>query len=105
MGEFTDPTVAYLVIFVVAIAGAAGLGWYLAETLSMVIIAILFLLYGYLVGLHIAGNDSEVVGFSTFAAIVAGVFAYMLTIELLVGLGLFAVGLLLGLQTERRGGH
>jgi membrane-bound ClpP family serine protease len=102
MTEVTDSTVAYLLLIVGAITGAAGLGWYLAGTLSTVVIGIIFLLVGYLAGLHIVGNNSEWFGFSTVALIIAGVFAYMLDIHVLAGIGLFALGLLFGLQTDRR---
>lgn len=103
MAEFTDASAIYIVMIVGAIAGAAGLGWYMAEQVSTAVIAILFMLGGYLDGLYISSSGAEITGFSVFTGVVAAAFAYFLPIALHVGVALFALGLLLGVRTDRRG--
>jgi hypothetical protein len=102
MAEFTDASVAYIGIILVAVTVAAGAGWYIAEQVSTIAIAVIFPLFGYVGGMHIASNRAETVGFSVFAILIAAVFAYMLPIEVLGGVALFVVGYLLGMQAERR---
>lgn len=103
MTEFTDPTIAYLFIFVVALGGAAGAGYFLAEHVVGAAIGFLILgLGGFVSGIHVADNHAEHAGFLVFSAGVAAVIAYFLPVQVIEGVAAFVIGYILGMRTKRR---
>lgn len=103
MAEFADPLVAYLVLFLILIGGAAATGWYLTEHITgFALAAVIIGILGFVSGLHVVSNQAEWFGLLIVMGIVSLTLAYFLPITVLQAAGVFVVGYFVGMRTERR---
>lgn len=103
MAEFTDPTLAYLLVFIAIIGGVAGVGYVFADQAVGALAGFIVLgIGGFVSGIHVADNQADHVGFLVFVIGAAAVLAYFLPMQVVEGVAVFFIAYLLGMRTERR---
>lgn len=102
MAELMDPTVAYLLVGIVLVAGVVGAGILAAGHAAVWISAAILLgILGFVLGAYTAGTNSVMWSMFLVVAGIALILSYFLPLELEHGLIITGIGFLFGARVPR----
>lgn len=102
MAEFLDMTAGFLFVAILVLGGAVGLGFYFGSGVSFTVIAVSYILAGFVAGLYTASSDVEWVAFTVGTSVLVAILSYPLPIQIPKGIALYLIGVVVGRRIERR---